>query len=95
MGALLRVLRFGSLSFFTNVNGHETKMETLIEDGTCTDRSQNVCNLVFTDSTVIFHYISSYFRIFRSEFVIDEVAVDISVLVLGVLNVGAGFLIVT
>jgi len=44
---------------------------------------------------VIFHDISSYFRIFRSEFVIDEVAVDISVLVLGVLNVGAGFLIVT
>ena len=45
-----------------------------------------------TNPTVIFHHISSYF-IFG--FVVDDVAVDITVLVLGVLNVGAGFLIVT
>ena len=30
-------LRFGSLSFFTNVNGHEGKTETLIEDGVRVD----------------------------------------------------------
>lgn len=30
--------RFGSLSFFTNVNGHETKMEPLVEDSRVTCR---------------------------------------------------------
>lgn len=30
-GCICLLLSFGSLSFFTNVNGHETKMETLIE----------------------------------------------------------------